>query len=134
VQFKGLLAETEKIHMASTWEEARELAQDDPRWSRVPEDAERKKLYVLCSDVRVRARECVLMMMCVNGCSFMEHVSELHERARQDFLTLLDETNKETMAISASTTVADWPKIERLVRVRTTHTRRACPPRRDQMR
>jgi hypothetical protein len=61
--------------------------------------------------------------MCVNGRSFMEHVSELHERARQDFLTLLDETNKETMAISASTTVADWPKIERLVRVRThSHT------------
>lgn len=91
VQFKGLLAETEKIHMASSWEDARELIQDDPRWSRVPDDSERKKL-------------------------FLEHVRELHERATQDFLMLLDETNKETMAISATTTVADWPKIEHLVR------------------
>ena len=48
----------------------------------------------------------------------MEHVRELHERATQDFLMLLDETNKETLAISATTTVADWPKIEHLVRVR----------------
>jgi hypothetical protein len=125
VQFKGLLVETEKIHMASSWEDARELIQDDPRWSRVPDDSERKKLYARVSCVRcVRCVvscgvSCVVSCRADGGvCRFLEHVRELHERATQDFLMLLDETNKETMAISATTTVADWPKIEHLVRVR----------------
>ncbi len=71
MQFKGLLAETEKIHMASSWEDARELIQDDPRWGRVPDDSERKKLYarvscrVVCGVCRVSCRVCGVCGVCV---------------------------------------------------------------------
>lgn len=47
----------------------------------------------------------------------MEHLRELYEKAKNDFLALLEATNKETMAITTTTTADDWPKIEELIRV-----------------
>lgn len=91
VQFKALLAETDKVHMASSWEDTSALLQDEPRWNRVPDSNERKKI-------------------------FLEHLRELYEKAKNDFLALLEATNKETMAITTTTTADDWPKIEELIR------------------
>lgn len=47
MQFKALLAETDKVHMASSWEDTSALLQDEPRWNRVPDSNERKKMFVL---------------------------------------------------------------------------------------
>lgn len=68
------------------------------------------------------------MVLILSNVSFFEHQRDLHDKARHDFMALLEETNKETMAITPTTTVADWPKIEQLIRVRPLPPRLpACP-------